>query len=43
MDDIQLFAKNVKEQEILKHVVKIYSQDIWMKFGIEKCAMLVMK
>ena len=26
-----------------KHAVRIYSQDIGMEFGIEKCAMLVMK
>ena len=43
MDDIKLFAKNEKELEILIHAVRIYSQNIWMEFGIEKCAMLVMK
>ena len=43
MDYIKLFAKNEKEQEILIHAVRIYSQDIRMKFGIEKCAVLVMK
>ena len=43
MDDIKLFAKNEKELETLIHTVRIYSQDIGMKFGIEKCAMLVMK
>ena len=42
MDDIKLFAKNEKELETLIHV-RIYSQDIEMEFGIEKCAMLVMK
>ena len=26
-----------------KHAVRIYSQEIGMEFGIEKCAMLVMK
>ena len=25
------------------HTVRIYSQDIGMKFGIEKCVLLVMK
>ena len=29
--------------EILIHAVWIYSQDIGMEFGVEKCAMLVMK
>ena len=39
MDDIKLFAKN----ETLIHAVRIYSQDIGLEFGIEKCAMLVIK
>ena len=43
MDDIKLFAKNEKELETLIQAVRIYSQDIGMEFGIEKCAMLVMK
>ena len=32
-----------KEQETFIHAVRIYSQDIRMEFGIEKCAKLVMK
>ena len=43
IDDIKLLAKNEKELETLIHAVRIYSQDIGMEFGIEKCAMLVMK
>ena len=43
MDDIKLFAKNEKELETLILIIRIYSQDIGMEFGIEKCAMLVMK
>ena len=44
MDDVKLFEKkNEKELETLIHAVRIYSQDIGMEFGIEKCAMLVMK
>ena len=43
MDNIKLFAKNEKEPETPIHAVRIYSQDIWMEFGMEKCAMLVMK
>ena len=43
MDGIKLFAKNERELETLIHAVRIYSQDIGMDFGIEKCAMLVMK
>ena len=37
MDDIKLFAKNERELEILIHAVRIYSQNIGMEFGIEKC------
>ena len=43
MDDIKLSAKNEKEMETLIHAVRIYNEDIEMEFGIEKCAMLVMK
>ena len=43
MKEIKLFAKNEKELETLIHTVRIYSQDIGMKFGIEKCPMLEMK
>ena len=39
MDDIKLFAKNEKELE----TVRIYSQYIGIEFGIEKCAMILMK
>ena len=44
MDDIKLFAKKTKtkkELEILIQVVKIYSQNTGVKFGIEKCAILI--
>ena len=43
MDDIKLFAKNEKELGALIHTIRIYSQDIRMEFGIEKCALLVME
>ena len=43
MDNIKSFAKEEKELETLVHAVRIYSQDIGMEFGIEKCAMLVRK
>ena len=43
MNDIKLFGKNEKELETLIHAVRIYSHDIVMEFGMEKCAMLVMK
>ena len=41
MDDIKLFAKNEKELETLIHTVIIYSQDIGMEFGIEKCDLIM--
>ena len=43
MDGIKLFAENEKELETQIHAARIYSQDIRMEFGIEKCAMLVRK
>ena len=43
INDIKLFAKNERELEALIKIVRIYSQDIGMEFGLERCAMLVMK
>ena len=43
MDDIKIFAKIEKEQQIRKHIVIIYNHDIGMEVGIEKCAMLIKK
>ena len=43
MDNIKLFAKNEKELENLIHTVRKYNQDIVMKFGTEKFALLIMK
>ena len=43
IDDIKLFAKIEKVLKTLIHRVRKYSQDIGMEFGIEKCAILVMK
>ena len=40
MDDIKLFAKNEKELEILIHAIRIYSQDIGMKFGVKNVQFL---
>ena len=37
MDVIKLFAKIEKELETLILVVRIYSQDIGMEFGIKMC------
>ena len=43
MDDIKLFSKNERELETQIQTVRIYCQDVGMEFGIEKCAMQVMK
>ena len=43
MYDIKQFAKNKSELETLIQIVRIYSQNIGMEFGIEKCAILIMK
>ena len=43
MDDIKFFAKHERKLKTLIRAVRIYSQDIGMEFGIEKCVMLVMK
>ena len=38
-----MFAKKEQELESIIQAVRLYSDDIGMKFGIEKCAMLIMK
>ena len=43
MDDLKLYGKNKKELESLVQTVRIFTQDIRMKFGIQKCATVVMK
>ena len=43
MGDIKLLAKNKKELETRILVGRIYGQDIGIDFGIEKCAMLIMR
>ena len=43
MDDLKLYAKNEKGLESLVQTVWIFSDDIGMEFGIDKCAALVLK
>ena len=43
MDDIKLYAKNEKELETLIQAVWIFSEDIGMEFGIEKCVKMKSK
>ena len=40
---IKQFAKNEKELEIRISMIRIFSLEIVIEFGIEKCAMLLMK
>ena len=42
-DNFKLFAKNEKESETLIQAVRICSQNIRMDFGLQKCAMLIMR
>ena len=42
MDGIKLFAKN-EGLETLTQTERIYRQNTEMEFGIEKCAMLIMR
>ena len=43
MDDLKLYAKNEKGLESLVQTVRIFNDDLGMKFGIDKCATLVLK
>ena len=43
MDDLNLYSRSDKGLDSLIQVVRVFSEDIWMKFGLEKCAALVMK
>ena len=43
MDNIKLFAKMEKEFETQIQAVKIYSQNIRMVFGKEKCETPIMR
>ena len=40
MDDLKLFASSENELEALVHIVSVFSRDIGMEFGVEKCAVL---
>ena len=43
MNDLKLYSRNEKELDLLVRATCIFSEDIGMKFGIEKCAMLVIE
>ena len=43
MDGLKLYSRSEKGQDSLVQTVRIFSEDIGMEFGIEKCATLVME
>ena len=43
MDDLKLYSRSEKGLDSLVQTVPVFSEDIGMEFGIEKCAMLVME
>ena len=43
MDDLKLYAKTEKGLDSLIQTVRVFSADIGKEFGIDKCAMLVVK
>ena len=43
MDDLKLYAKDEKQLDSLANTVQIFSLDIGMEFGIDKCGLLVIK
>ena len=42
MDDLKLYSRSEKGLDLVQ-TVHVFSEDIGMEFGIEKCAMLVME
>ena len=43
MDDLKSYSRSEKGLDSLAQTVLVFSEDIGMEFGIEKCAMLVME
>ena len=43
MDDFKLYSRSEKELDSLVQTVHVFSEDIGMEFGLEKCATLVME
>ena len=42
MDDIKLYVKKERAIDSLIHLTRVYSNDIGMTFGIEKCGRLIL-
>ena len=43
MDDLKLYARSERELDSLIQTVRIFSDDVGMLFGLDKCAVLVLK
>ena len=43
IDDLKLYAEDMKQLDSLARTVRIFSEDVGMRFGIEKCSVLVPK
>ena len=43
MDNLKLYASNEKSLEASTQAMRVFSNGIGMKFGVEKCAVLTMK
>ena len=43
MDDLKLCSRSEKVLDSLVQTVRVFSEDVGVEFGIEKCAMLVME
>ena len=43
MDDLKLYGKSMRELESLVEVVRVYTEDIGMKFGIGKCGVVTIE
>lgn len=43
MDDLTFYGQNEKQIDKLVNIVRMFSEDIGMQFGISKCIKLTMK
>ena len=43
MDDLKVYGKSKKEIESIIHTVRIFSEDIGMEFGLDKCATITLR
>ena len=43
MNDLKLYYKNEREIDSMVQTVRVFDQDIRIEFGIDKCAIIVLK